>query len=556
MPPATEQQLAAQRAQFETPSVGSIIELQPFRTSQEIVTDDGTTIRLTSLNPAANSWYVLEILPARGRAQAYHLENADPDTWTLSLSDATTAAMVVEGAGGQTLCRPWLGSRSELLGARESALPYAPVCGQRVYLRNRVSGSRTNREAVADFLRDNVVFGDSLVNLIRGTFYEDAFMQTAETASDGEAGAVVALLGTADLDRRPVMRTSIGFTLDGTESGQMEAGAWYAVADAPGIYASAMQPGMISRAILNRRGEANGLDGVENSADVYLVAFDLSEFDIGFEVGTDHPSLEWSPRPQRRTAEERRIPGPDGFSRFDPLVMVGMLSPSLTDRVAATFTAGFKRQHGAFRAGPLTSVNRGSHYGFLSNGVLLSRLHPGLSTLYTLDDGTIGMRTWTDEDAELLPRLRFARQNGVPLIAPHPETGEPVPGPLVTQWGPGNWSGSAEANLRTLRGGACLRTVGGRQFLIYAYFSAATPSGMARTFQAYGCDYAMLLDMNSQEHTYMALYTPNDSGDGLDTQHLVRAMSGIDASGANGTRIPRFVGFSDNRDFFYLIRRD
>ena len=46
------------------------------------------------------------------------------------------------------------------------------------------------------------------------------------------------------------------------------------------------------------------------------------------------------------------------------------------------------------------------------------------------------------------------------------------------------------------------------------------------------------------------------NGDGLDTQHLVRAMSGIDAAGSNGTRIPRFVGFSDNRDFFYLIRRE
>jgi hypothetical protein len=59
----------------------------------------------------------------------------------------------------------------------------------------------------------------------------------------------------------------------------------------------------------------------------------------------------------------------------------------------------------------------------------------------------------------------MARQNGVPLI----ENG--VPGDRVTSWGGGNWSGSAEANLRTLRAGACMRTVEDRQFLIYAYFS-------------------------------------------------------------------------------------
>ena len=29
---------------------------------------------------------------------------------------------------------------------------------------------------------------------------------------------------------------------------------------------------------------------------------------------------------------------------------------------------------------------------------------------------------------------------------------------------------------------------------------------MARIFQAYRCDYAMLLDMNALEHTYLAMY--------------------------------------------------
>ncbi|MFC3117499.1 hypothetical protein ACFOHS_01050 [Jhaorihella thermophila] len=74
--------------------------------------------------------------------------------------------------------------------------------------------------------------------------------------------------------------------------------------------------------------------------------------------------------------------------------------------------------------------------------------------------------------------------------------------------GPGNWSGSAKAELRTLRAGACMARSAGTTWLIYGYFSTATPSAMARTFQAYGCDYAMLLDMNALEHTYLALYVP------------------------------------------------
>ncbi|MGC9418659.1 MAG: hypothetical protein ACP5EN_06755, partial [Rhodovulum sp.] len=135
------------------------------------------------------------------------------------------------------------------------------------------------------------------------------------------------------------------------------------------------------------------------------------------------------------------------------------------------------------------------------------------------------------------------------------ETGRPVPGALVRHWLPGNWSGSAKAELRTLRAGACMRQVGERPFLAYAWFSTATPSAMARVFQAYDCDYAMLLDMNAMEHTYMALYTPGPAG-GIDTRHLVSGMSQIDARRRDGTRIPRFLGSADNRDFFYLLRKE
>jgi len=522
---------------------GSIWALQPFRNAQSVSGEDGTTYTLTSLNPYVNSWFVLEVAPENGRAQAYHLENADAELWSISLDDTAGPTLVIEGDGDHRTCTPWDG---ELADARDSDLPFAPICDWSVYLRNPVSGNRTTREAVAEFLRDNVLFGDSIVNLIKGAFFEDAFMVSSEGFEAEEEVDGVALLGTARLDRTPVLRPSIAFDLAGTDNGGMTAGAWYEVEDGPGIYASVMQPGMVAREVLDVSG-ANWLDGVESRADVYLVAFDMSRFDIGYERGTSHPGVEWSPRPSGN-GRHYQGRGPDGFDQIDPLVTVGMLSPSFTDRVAATFTAGFKRQHGAWRFGSYATFNWGHHYGFMQNGVLMSRLWPNLMTLYMTQDGEVSMRTWQDGDAALLSDLVFARQNGVALI----EDG--VPGPLVTSWGGGNWSGSANADLRTLRGGACMREIEGRQFLIYAYFSSATPSGMARTFQAYECDTAMLLDMNSQEHTYMALYIHDD--DEIDTQHLVRGMASVDSQARDGSRIPRFVSTPDNRDFFYLLRRE
>lgn len=535
--------LAEQEAVFAREAPGSIFGLQPYRASVAVSGEGAAEIRLTSLNPQINSWFVLSV-----GSRSYHLENADPLEWSFWLDGAgAEAALVISGEAGEIRCQPWAGASSELGQAAASGLPFAPICADRAFVRNRVSGSRTSREAVAEFLRDNVSFGDSLVNLIKGSLYEDAFMQTSDEGDPmADAGAVVAALGRAQLDRFPVLFAASGFDLIGAEGG-MEAGSWYAIDRAPGIYASIMQPGLIAQDILGRWGETNWLDGVESRADVYLVAFDLDEFDVGYELGTDHPGLGWSSRPSG-AGRDWSIAGPDGISSPAPLVMTGMLSPALTDRVAATFTGGYKREHGAFRFGDMAYFNHGHHYGFYINGVTLSRLQPGLSTVIVMNDGTVDMRTWTEEDNALLPDLRFARQNGVPLI----ENG--VPGDRVTLWGPGNWSGSADAQLRTLRGGACIRDVEGRPFLIYAYFSTATPSAMARTFQAYGCDYAMLLDMNSQEHTYMALYPEIEDGGWIEAQHLVQGMAVVDQRSAQGT-IPRFVGFADNRDFFYLLRR-
>ena len=75
---------------------------------------------------------------------------------------------------------------------------------------------------------------------------------------------------------------------------------------------------------------------------------------------------------------------------------------------------------------------------------------------------------------------------------------------------------------------------------------------MARVFLAYGCRYAMHLDMNALEHTYLALYPRR--GERIVVQHLVRDMSQLDKASGDSL-LPRFLAFPDDRDFFYIALR-
>ena len=550
----TAEELAAQRAAYDEVRAKTILELQPFRHEVTAQMPDGETpLRFVSLNPGINAWYLVEIGEGR-RRQAYHLENPDPQGQGLALGPGP--ALLLSGPAGEARCEPWAGEAPELAEARESGLPYAPICDGRLYLRNPVTGSRTSLERTTDFLRDHVWGGEEVVRFVRDNFFRDLGLQTSvQLGTDGtvpETGPPPAPLRVPD-DERPVISSMHDFELDGTDPGRMTVGVWYPVTALRGVFVSAIQPRRIAGEILDGPGRTNPLDSVELGATDYMVAFDLSRFELGFALGTDHPRLDWSPRPPG-SVRPRGLPGPDGVGAPDPLVPLGMVSPALTNRTVATFTAGFKRRHGAFKWGPFSTVNYGSHYGFIEQGVIFSKLQPGLSTIYVLDDGTIEMKSWTEDDNALLPRIRFARQNGVPLVEPDPETGEPVPGELVTNWGPGNWSGSAQAELRTLRAGGCMVETEDTRYLVYGYFTAATPSVMARTFLAYGCSYAMLLDMNALEHTYLAVYVRGENE--VHVEHLQPGMALIDKKDRQGTVIPRFLGYPDNRDLFYLMLKE
>lgn len=548
----------------------TVIDLQAFRrvTRLDIAAPGGRggTATLTELNPQINAWYLLELdwqATAKSRAQhlSYHLENPDPDQQGQVRLDAAAGGLHFELKGKSLDCPLWTNQpMTQLEQARASALPYAPLCEHRLYLRNPVAGSYTRIEKVTNLLRDYVAGGDKIVGFIRDQFYQDAFIEHGAARRLTEE--VVGVAGALSEAPRPAKLnpTAADLTVTpehlGIDTGTpgLQPGRWYPARDAPGVYISAIQPGMIDPEILrSARSEVNGLDSVEAGALDYLVAFDLDRYEIGFVLGTDHPRVGWSER-TLDTVRDPRLPGPDGIANTAPLITNGMVNPARVGQAVATFTGGFKRQHGAFRYGPLATMNSGSHYGFIEQGTLFSTLQSGLSTLYVLDDGSVGMKTWNkNTDDVLLPRIRAARQNGVALIEYDAATGHSSPGIFVNRWGPGNWSGSDKEDLRTLRSGACLAEDGEHRFLIYGYFSTATPSAMARVFQAYGCRYAMHLDMNALEHTYLALYT-HKSGN-VFVQHLIQGMAEVDRKSGGGEYAPRFLNFADDRDFFYVVPR-
>lgn len=538
-----------QLAEYEAQATKTIIELQPFRREDTATLVTGEPASLISLNPNINASFLFRI-----GDEAYHLDNPDPGGQRLSLS---AAGLGIATADGEMVCEPLSGELGELAVARESGLPYAPVCGARLYLRNTVRGSRSGLERVTDFLRDHVWQGEEVVRVVRETLYKDRHAETSDLVDPGANSCASEGPCPARIDPRyaesAIAPIGFGIALADPDQTAMITGQWYPAAGLDGVFATAIQPRTVHADILIGPGNANRLDGIESKAVVYMVAFDIDRYGLGFALGTDHPRLDWSPRP-RGPARVAGLPGPDGIGNALPLVRSGMVRPDMAARTIATFTAGFKRQHGAFKFGDYAVIDTGKHYGFIENGVIYSKLKTGLSTLYVLDDGTVGMKLWEEADNALLPSLMHARQNGVPLVQTDPETGEPVPGDRVNQWGPGNWSGSAKAELRTLRAGGCLQEYEGRRYLIYGYFSTATPSAMARTFQAYGCTHAMLLDMNALEHTYLALY-PRQNGT-VHVEHLINGMAQLDKSGGGGTLIPRFLGYPDNRDLFYIYARE
>ena len=546
------------RREYEALVPKDVVALQMFRELRVASEGEGGRPRasLLDLNPVVHEWFVLDLV--RGETTVrYHLENHEPRRVRLRAGTEYADGVVLEVDGQERRCALWTpGEPSALELARTSGRAFAPLCEGRLSLRNPVDGRRSNLEVTTDFLRDNVWGGEQITALVRETVYQDSELVTSDLVAgreeaEREEGPRRFQVDPALAGRR-LRPVNLGLPLTGAGDGTLEIGRWYALDGYEGVFASAVQPVLADPALFTDwKGRVHPLDEVEGTALVYVVAFDLAQHELRFDTGTDHPRVGWSER-ARKEVVDSRLPGPDGFGSLTPLVRNGKVNPAQVSRLVSTFTGGFKRSHGAFKAGERALQSSGTHYGWVEHGVVESKLHVGLATAVGWADGSVEVKVWGPEDQARLAQVRWARQNGVPLLQTDPETGQRRPGDLVTAWTAGNWSGSAEGKLRSVRASLCVQDSERGRYLLYAYFSSATPSSMARVLAAYGCDTGMLTDMNALEHTYLSLHRFREGV--YDVHHLVTGMHVLDKE-QGGVYLPRFVGLADNRDFFTVLRR-
>ena len=184
-PPAQAQAYSA-----EVPK--GIVDLQQFRRTQslEVAGPGGRkgVATLVNLNPVVNAWYLLTLRWTDGTALSYHLENAVPQTQELVLDPGSPAGPMVLSGAERAGCDLW--SSAALDDAARRDMPFVPLCGGTLYLRNPVQGHRTDVEAVADFLRDHVWGGESIVGLAKDTVFRDAQLERAKLARAAHPSSV------------------------------------------------------------------------------------------------------------------------------------------------------------------------------------------------------------------------------------------------------------------------------------------------------------------------------------------------------------------------------
>ncbi len=536
---------------------GSILDIQPLKSAEALDLPQGQgaksalTATLVDLNPKLSRWYLLTFKQGGKTLSEYHLELLDSSV-KLGLRPS---GLVLLGGEAEKKCFDFSPQPDAAL-KKDSSVSYLDLCEGKLFRRITQSGKKSALEWMTGFLRQNVGGGDEIVNTVKTYVYQDKFLLSPEKSEASPTSFQPSQKPYAPKSARvdPAKASStllpqeLGLAIQGRTDQALQVGTWYESAIRSDIYISLIEPQFIDPSIFaGDKAKVRSLDSTEEKALSYLVAFDLEKYRLAFEMGTEHPGVEWSARAVDSVKDKKKA-GPDGFAQVAPLVMTGKINPVDAPRTAAVFTGGFKRSHGAFRWGNLALKNSGSHYGFGQAGVVLSQAQPGLATVLITASGELSLQTWQEGDDLAKLEWKDFRQNGVAIIDYNLSSQVSEPGFYVAKWDQGNWSGSVDSKQRTLRAGLCLQVQKetGKKFLIYGYFSSVTPGAMARIFQAYDCQYALHLDMNALEHTYLALI-----GEKFKPQHLIQGMSVVDTKSGSEV-IPRFLGAADNRDFFYL----
>lgn len=508
----------------------ALLALQPQATISRASTPDGAVIELADLNPTVGRWLLLR-LPGPDHTQHWaHLDLGQEGLARAKLD--SEANLRIEFSGGKsTVCT--LGSpASRELYAKNYRVPFTALCDGAVFVRSKpAKGYKSDLESVTDWLREQGPMGEQLIN-----WRKDLFPGHGDSATPGEGAAAAALAPGGPMNA--IMIAKSPSTLSTANLGlitgvrSIAPGAWAPVQGAPGVWTSIAAPSFAAPQSLDHKG---------SDALAYFMAIETSQHDPRYSVGVEHPNVIWS---TRAPLPALPVDGPDGFANLDPLDRVGMVPPWAMNRLTAVITGGFKREHSAFNAGPLSTKNHGSHYGFAEAGIVMSSLQPGLATFFQRVGEKPQLKVWGPEDeVRGVDKLIFARQNGLPLIEDFKQGKD-----LTIGFG-ANWSGNQAGSPDTIRSALCLAENGKRSFVIYGVFTKAVPKDMGQLLAAYNCKSAMQLDMNAPSLTYAAVVGKDENGQ---TRYMPLMVS-MDDRNFGGTA--RFTNLPDSRDFFYFVRR-
>jgi hypothetical protein len=519
---------------------------------------EAVTASLLNLNPAIGVWYLLKATkPGSGGEAYFHLEAPISGT-SLRLG---AQGLEVAAPDGRRIACDIFNSRSEssIAAISERGDPYADLCGNLVFLRLGQKGAANGKkERWANRARAWKLGG--IVDWYKDTLKEDDETTATVVGENGKnpqasAGPRRAEVNAAVASQELAVQ-KIDVELEGEPKGLLP-GAWYRLANQAAIYFSLVRIGDADPELVRQQpGLVDPLSPKLKSSLAYMVAFDLSQVALAWSHGTNFPGVGNSSKIKGASG-----PGPDGFGTLDPLQMSGLVNPAYFGRVLATMCGGFQREHGVQLGGP----HAGQYNGFMQEGVLLSRMNSGLATVVMYKNGDVDIHPWGDDDEARIADIRYARQNGMPLIELNPRTGAFQPGAYVRESmsGYANWSGrpkdrieAGETQRASERAAACVAENDGRRYLLYGYFALATPSSMALALQAYGCRGAIHLDMNSAEQAYMGILSR--SGDSYRVEHPVAEMKELDGresiDGKNRP-VPWYVAEPTQADFFYVMQK-
>ena len=328
-PSASEEPLVGPRADwsgYHGTGLRTVVDVQPYaqRSTLDLSQTGGpfTSAELVNLQPAVGDWYLLNLTGPEG-TEIWHLHSLG---WQITTDPADAAALWLtrpapvepgaevalepgaEPTRERVRCTMFTAPAAEAARSGDEArLGYLPLCQGRIYRRTQLEGRKTTIEWASDLLRDNVWGGEKLTVFVRDTFFKDRYLQRGDLdeGSDDEAPQVgpprpkltdAALKGT-------LVPENLGLPVP---EGPMLAGKWVELDDQPGMFATVLQPQLVHPDVTASLGDGiRPLQAEEKDALVYLVAFDLDQFQLDYELGTDHRHELFDPR-LRATAPDRQ----------------------------------------------------------------------------------------------------------------------------------------------------------------------------------------------------------------------------------------------------------